>query len=61
MTIKEAVQSISNQKLENLLNQFGYNVKVNMITRKTIEGKIVAKLKDYSQEELQDFYNKHIA
>lgn len=49
---------LSNQDLEDKLEEFGHNVSVNFLTRLTVESKIIAKLDNYSDEEIEEFLQR---
>lgn len=52
------LENMSNERLESLLRQFGYNNSVNMFTRVIIESKIKDKLSSYTELQIEEFIKK---
>ncbi len=52
------LSNLSNKDLEYKLEEFGFNVSINFLTRSTIESTIVAKLDNYSDEQIEEFLQK---
>jgi hypothetical protein len=55
------IKRMSDERLHNTLKKFGYDVPVNFLTRRAVENKIEEKLEGYTDTQISNFIDEHIA
>jgi hypothetical protein len=59
--IAEILQQTCNEKIQQLLEEFGYEVKVNALNRNRVETKIKDKIRHSSYEEIDNILKKYFS